>query len=248
VLNESAARRLFGNGNAIGQRVKEDKQSYEVVGVVRDLKNGMAVGQSASVMYLPLTRRDFASPPAGGMTIMVRADAGTDALRGIRREIASLDPNLAVFNVRTLADYLEITRSYLRLGLNIYGGIGVFSLLLAAIGLAGVTAYAVARRRKEIGIRMALGARQAQVLRLVMREGTALVAVGTALGLLGAIAIVKILSSLTNIFVDAFNVATNDPRLLAGAPLLLAALAMLACYIPARRSAKIDPLRALREE
>jgi putative ABC transport system permease protein len=150
--------------------------------------------------------------------------------------------------VQTLGEHLEISRSFLRLALNIYGGIGVFGLVLAVIGLAGVTAYAVARRRKEIGIRMALGARQVQVLRLVLREGAALVTVGTVLGFLGAIAMVKILSSLTSIFVDSFKVATNDPRLIVGAPLLLAGLAMLACYIPARRSAKIDPLKALREE
>jgi predicted permease len=249
VLDETAARGLFGSGAAIGQRITEDKQSYEVVGVVRDLKGGIPVeeGQSGTV-YLPLTRRDFASPPAGGITIMVCSNAGVDALEGVRREIASIDPNLAVFNVRTLGEHLELSRSFTRLALDTYAGIGVFGLVLAAIGLAGVTAYAVAHRRKEIGIRMALGARKAQVLRLVMREGAALVAVGTMLGFLGATAIVKVLSALTSIFVDALKVATNDPRLLIGAPLLLAALAMLACYIPARRSAKIDPLQALREE
>jgi len=249
VLDESAARGLFGKADAIGQRITEDKQSYQVIGVVRDLKNGLPdeTAQSGSV-YLPLTRRDFASPPAGGITIMVRSDAGADALRAVRSEIASIDPNLAIFDVRTLAGYLELSRSFMRLALDTYGGIGVFGLVLAAIGLAGVTAYAVARRRKEIGIRVALGAHKAQVLRLVLREGVALVAVGTVLGFLGAIAMVKILSALTSIFVEAFNVATNDPRLLLGAPLLLAALAMLACYIPARRSAKIDPLQALREE
>ena len=129
-----------------------------------------------------------------------------------------------------------------------YGGIGLFGLVLAAIGLAGVTGYAVARRRKEIGIRMALGSTKGQVLRLVLREGTALIAVGTVLGFLGAVVIVKALSSLTNIFVEAFQFGTKDPRLLIGAPLLLAGLALLACYLPARRSAKIDPLTALREE
>src|SRR5260221_13528866 len=128
------------------------------------------------------------------------------------------------------------------------GGIGVFGLVLAAIGLAGVTAYAVARRRKEIGIRMALGARQSQMLRLALREGATLVAVGTVLGFLGALAAVKMLSALISFFVDSYNITTNEPRLLVGAPLLLAGLAMLACYIPARRSAKIDPLTALREE
>jgi ABC-type antimicrobial peptide transport system permease subunit len=249
VLNESAARGLFGNGNAIGQRVTEDQQSYDVVGVVGDLKNGIPdETQPASVMYLPLTRRDFASPPAGGMTIMVRSDAGIDALGGVRREIASIDPNLAVFDVRTLGEYLDMSRAFIRLGLDMYGGIGLFGLVLAAIGLAGVTAYAVARRRKEIGIRMALGARKVQVLGLVLREGAALVTVGTALGFLGAMALVKMLSALTSIFSDSFNVTTSDPRLLVGAPVLLAALAMLACYIPARRSMKIDPVKALRQE
>jgi len=246
VLNESAARGFFGNGNAIGERVRDDKRSYEVIGVVHDLRNGIGVNQSK--IYLPLTQRNFARPPADGITIMVRSDAGMDALSGIRREIAFIDPNLAIFNARTLSDFLEQSRSSERLAINTYGGIGVFGLVLAAIGLAGVTAYAVARRRKEIGIRMALGARKAQVLGLVLREGAALVAVGTVLGFLGAIAMVKMLSALTSIFVDAFKVATNDPRLLIGAPLLLAALAMLACYIPARRLTKIDPLKALREE
>ena len=245
LLNESAARGFFGKGNAIGERFRDDQQSYEVIGVVHDLRNGIGISQS--IVYLPLTRRNFARPPADGMTIMVRSDAGTDALSGIRREIAFIDPNLTIFNVRTLNDYLELSRSYERFAVNSYSGIGVFGLVLAAIGLAGVTGYAVAQRRKEIGIRMALGARKGQVLLLVMREGTALVSVGTVLGFLGAFALAKTLSTLTNVFVDALKIGTGDPRLLVGAPLLLAGLALLACYVPARRAAKIDPLQALRE-
>ena len=246
MLNETAGHRLFGNENAIGKRVRDDKQSYEVVGVVRDLKNGIGISQS--VVYLPLTPRDFARPPAGGITILVRSDAGPDALSAIRSEIASIDPNLTIFNVQTLSDYLDRSRSSTRFSVQTYGGIGVFGLVLAAIGLAGVTAYAVAQRRKEIAIRTALGASRAQVLRLVLREGTALVSAGTVLGFLGAMALAKVLSALTSIFVEALRVGTDDPRLLVGAPLLLAAVAMLACYVPARRSAQIDPLKALREE
>ena len=250
ILNESAARGFFGNGNAIGELVRDDKQSYEVVGVTHDLRNGFGI--SRSVIYIPLTRRNFARPPADGMTIMARPDAGmvagTDALSGIRREIAHIDPDLAIFNVRTLSDYLDLSRSNTRFAVSTYGGIGVFGLVLAAIGLAGVTAYTVAQRRKEIGIRMALGARKGQALALVLREGAALVSVGTVLGFLGAIALAKILSAMTNIFVESLKVGADDPRLLVGAPLLLAALAMLACYLPARRAAKIDPLKALREE
>jgi macrolide transport system ATP-binding/permease protein len=245
MLNDSAARGFFKNENAIGKRIRDYKQSYEVVGVVRDLKNGIVIG--LSIVYLPLTQRNFARPPADGMTVMVRSDAGPDALKGIRRQMAAIDPNLNILNVRTLEDFLALSRAAQRFAINTYGGIGVFGLVLAAIGLAGVTAYAVAQRRREIGIRMALGARKAQVLRLVLREGAALVGVGSVLGFLGAFALSKVLATLTSAFVDALKVGTNDPRLLIGAPLLLAALALLACYIPARTAARIDPLNALRE-
>jgi macrolide transport system ATP-binding/permease protein len=246
VLTESAARGFFGKGNAIGERVRNDKQSYEVVGVVHDVRKGIST--SRSVIYVPLTQRNATRPPADGITILVRADAGSDVLSGIRLEIARIDPKLSIFNVRTLSDYLESGRASERFAVDTYGGIGVFGLLLAAIGLAGLTAYAVAQRRKEIGIRMALGAREWQVLLLVLREGAALVAVGTALGFVGAFALARTLSTLTSVVVDALNVGAGDVRLLVGAPLLLAALTMLACYLPARRATRIDPLQSLRAE
>jgi predicted permease len=250
MLNESAARGFFGTGHAVGKRLRDDGHAYEVVGVVRDLRD--VQGFSQPILYLPLTSRNFARPAAGGMTILVRLDAalysGTDAQSVIRNEIAAIDPQLNIFNMQTLGAYLDRSRSALRFSVQTYGGIGVFGLLLAAIGLAGVTAYAVAQRRKEIAIRTALGASRAQVLGLVLREGAALVGVGTVLGFLGAIGLAKIVSALANMFTDALRIGTNDPRLLVGAPLLLAAVAMLACYIPARRSAQIDPLKALREE
>jgi predicted permease len=246
VLNESAARGFFGKGDAIGKRISDDKQSYQVVGVVRDMKD--VQGFSQSILYLPLTSRDFARPPAGGITIMVRSDAGRDALTAIRNEIALIDPTLNIFSMQTLGEYLDRSRSHLRFSIQTYGGIGVFGLVLAAIGLAGVTAYAVAQRRKEIAIRTALGASRAQVLGLVLREGAALVGAGTVLGFLGAIGLAKIVSALASVFVDALRVGTDDPRLLIGAPVLLAAVALLACYVPARRSVRIDPLKALRDE
>ena len=217
-----------------------------MVGVIGDLKNGIGISQR--IVYVPLMRHDFAQPPAGGITIIARSDSGTDALSGIRSVIASIDPSLSPFEVQTLSEYLERSQSVIRSALRTYGGIGVFGLLLSAIGLAGVTAYAVAQRRREIGIRMALGARKGQVLRLVLREGTALIIVGTVLGFLGAVAMAKILSAVTSEFGDAFKISTNDPRLLLGAPLLLAALTMLACYVPARTAAKVDPVTSLRQE
>jgi putative ABC transport system permease protein len=182
------------------------------------------------------------------MTLMVRAGLGTDAVEGVRREIASMDPNITVFNTRTLARALDDNNASLRVGTVLYGGMGIFGLILASIGLAGVTAYSVAQRRKEIGIRMALGAGKAQVLRLVLREGSALVIIGSALGFLIAWMLARSLSAVLNVFAQVFQTTANDPRLIIGAPLLLAALAMLACYLPARKSTKIDPLIALRDE
>jgi ABC-type antimicrobial peptide transport system permease subunit len=219
---------------------------YEVVGVVRNMKD--VEGLSQSIMYVPLTRRDVARPPAGGIAILVRSDARTDVLKSIDNEISFVDPGLSIFYAQTLGEYLDRSRSALQFSVQTYGAIGIFGLVLAAIGLAGVTAYAVAQRRKEIAIRTALGATKVQVLRLVLREGAALVMSGTLLGFLGAIALAKIVSVLTNMFVDALSIGMTDVRLLAGAPLLLAAVALLACYVPARKAAKIDPLRALRQE
>jgi len=247
VLNETLQRRLFPNQNAIGKRVRDDKQrSFEVVGVVHDLKSVDGTRQSA--LYLPLTPRDFVRPAAGGITVLARSEVGSDALKRIQNEIAFIDPNLNIFYAQTLSSYLDRSRSALRFSIQTYGGIGLFGLILSAIGLAGVTAYAVAQRRKEIAIRTALGATRAQVLRLVLREATALVGVGTVLGFLGAVALAKVVSALAAMFVDALRFGTDDPRLLLGAPSLLAAVAMLASYLPAHRSAEIDPLRALREE
>lgn len=246
ILDQSAARAFFGSGNALGKHLRDDKQNYEVIGLVRDFKAESWISQST--IYLPLTERDFARPPAGGITVIVRSNARTDALSGIRRKIAALNPNLTIFHSETLSEYLEQSRYTTRSAVRTYGGIGLFGLVLSAIGLAGVTGYAVAQRRREIGIRMALGARQAQVLRLVLREGTALVTVGTALGFLGAFAMARMLSAMTSEFANAFRIGTDDPRLLVGAPLLLAGLTMLACYLPARSASKVDPLRALRQE
>lgn len=246
VLNEKAAHALFGTGSPIGKHLRGDSHSYEVVGVVADMKD--ATGKTLAIAYPPLTLHDFALPPGGGITIIARGHSAADALGGVRSVVASMDPNLTLFNVQTLSEYLELIRAAMRSALRMFGGIGVFGLALSAIGLAGVTGYAVAQRHKEIGIRMALGARHSQVLGLVLREGATLIAVGMVIGFLGAVAVAKSLSAITNAFSDSFTVGVDDPRLLIGAPLLLAALALLACYIPARRAAKIDPLEALRQE
>ncbi|MFY9745660.1 MAG: ADOP family duplicated permease [Acidobacteriaceae bacterium] len=246
VLNEKAAHALFGKDNAVGKHLRGERRIYEVVGVVPSMKD--ASGMTQGIAYLPLTRSDFARPPGGGITIIARGHAAADAIGGVRSVVASMDPNLTLFNVQTLNEYLVRIREAMRSALRTFGSIGLFGLILSAVGLAGVTGYSVAQRRKEIGIRMALGARRSQVLGLVLREGAVLIGAGTVIGFLGAVGLAKAMSAITSEFADAFTVGTNDPRLLIGAPLLLAGLALLACYIPARGATAIDPLQALRQD
>jgi predicted permease len=246
VINVTAAKKLFGSTDAVGKHLRDGSRGYEVVGVVHDLKSGMGIKQA--IAYVALSRHDFASPPASGITILARTRAGVDGTAAIRDVLSGLDPKLVPFHVETLSDQLAMSRRGIRLAMWTYGGIGGFGLILSAIGLAGVTAYAVAQRKREIGIRMALGANKGQVLRLVLREGIALIAVGTLLGFAGAVLVDKALEAATSVLADALAMGTNDPRLLVGAPALLAALALVACYVPARAAVRIDPLKALRTE
>ena len=248
IVNEPAARALFGGVNPLAQHISEGDQSYEVVGVVPELRSGFSMNGELPLIYVPLTRGSFAHPPVGGITVLIRAFAGPDALDGVRREIAAIDPNLSVFGMQPLQGQLDQMDAYMRVGAGIYGSLGVFGLVLSSIGLAGVTAYSVARRRKEIGIRVALGSRAGQILRLVLREAGALILAGTIIGLAGAFAISRALSSLTAAMGTVFASGTSDSTLLVGAPVLLGVVAMLACYLPARKSTRIDPLAALRQE
>jgi predicted permease len=246
ILSETAVKKLFGSTNAIGKHLKDGSRNYEVVGVVHDLKSGMGTHQA--IAYVALSRDDFVRPAAAGITILSRTRAGLDGTASLRDVVSGLDPKLVPFHVETLSDQLAMSRREIRTAMRTYGGIGGFGLILSAIGLAGVTAYAVAQRKKEIGIRMALGANKGQVLRLVLREGIALIAVGTVLGFAGAVLVSKALEAATSVLADALAMSTNDPRLLVGAPALLAALALVACYVPARAAVRIDPLKALRIE
>ena len=248
MLNQTAARELFGTQSPMGRRIREGDVNYSVVGVTRDVKSGMLPPKPVATVYLPLTVECFRQNPAQRATIMVRGAAGRDTLTAVRNELALLHPDLTVFNVRTLQEDLDRLNSFVKWDSGIYIVLGVFALVLACIGLGGVTAYAVVRRRKEIGIRMALGARGRQVQGLVLREGTALVVAGSILGFGGAAALFRAFSAFSDALARTFARSANDPLLLLGAPLLLAGLAMLACYLPARRATRIDPMSALREE
>jgi ABC-type antimicrobial peptide transport system permease subunit len=201
-----------------------------------------------ATMFLPFTAAVFRKNPTQGITVLVRGAAGRDVLAAVRNQLASLHPDLTVFNARTLEEDLNGWNSFMAWQSTIFVILGVFALLLACIGLGGVTAYAVARRRKEIGIRMALGARGSQVQRLVLREGAALVAVGAALGFGGAFALWRVLTAYSDMLARTFDQPVSGPLLMIGAPLVLASLTMLACYLPARRATRIEPVAALRQE
>ncbi len=245
VIDETAQQSFFSRQDPVGKLLRDESHTYVVLGVARNVKVGFAAPNPVSTVFVPFTAQPSTSVDPGA-TIIVRGTAA-NTMSDVRNTIASLDPRLTVFNAGTVDERLGQFTAILHLSWSIYGGIGVFGLILACIGLAGVTAYAVARRRKEIGIRMALGARSAQVLRLVLREGVVMVAIGSVFGFFGAFLVYRVLAH--GLF-SAANLAdsTKDPLLLLGAPLLLASLALLACYLPARRAARIDPLASLREE
>jgi ABC-type antimicrobial peptide transport system permease subunit len=247
VVNETMAKTWSGR-NPLGQTIELNGGTYEVVGVVGDMRSGYALEPPRRSVYLPATPGGYASPSPQGVTVLVRAERGIDAALLVRREMASLAPDLTVFNVTSMTEQLDRMAYVFRLATLIYGGIGAFGLVLASVGLAGVTAYAVARRYHEIGIRRALGAQSRDVLKLVMKEGVALIGVGTMLGMALAFAAMRVLATMLSAVGEITQTSIYDPLLLAGAPALLAGLALLACYLPARRSTRIDPVAALRAE
>jgi len=215
--------------------------------VARDIRAGFLMPRPVATVYLPLTAKWLGKNTAQRVTVLVRGTAGRDTMAAVRNRMASLHPDLTVFDVHTMQEDLDRTNSLAQWESAIFVILGFFALLLACVGLGGVTAYAVVRRRKEIGIRMALGARARQVQGLVLKEGTALVVVGSVLGVSGAFALARVFAAYSDLLARNFGQRDN-PLLLVGAPLALAGLAMLACYLPARRATKIDPVSALREE
>lgn len=270
VVSEELVRKYWRAGNPLGRRLEirngevspglgampgtldfragvlgDQRQTFEVVGVAKDVAEDLVVSKKHPVIYFPLHAADYAQPSLRGMTLMVRAAPGVDAIGLVRREVATLDAGLTPFTARSMTEQIDQFMSALRAASWSYGLIGVFGLILASVGLAGVTAYAVAQRGHEIAIRMALGAQSGDVLGLVMREGAALVAAGTIIGLAAAWVGMRALSGL---FFSVASVRSSDSGLLLGAPLLLAGLALAACYLPARRSARIDPAAVLRRD
>jgi len=240
IVNETLARRIAPDGNAVGKRLRMDSKGgyLEIVGVAKDIKYIQLAEKTPFFAYLPLNQRYRAQ-----MTLHVRTMAAPQGvMKQVQSEVRALDRGLPLTNVKTLEEHMRLPLAPAQLFAWLSGAFGVLALLLAATGLYGVMAYLVSGRTREFGIRVALGAQGSDVLRLVLCEGLALVGIGICFGLLASIALTRVLQSVL------YGVSVTDPATFASVALLLAAVTLLACYIPARRATKVDPMVALRYE
>jgi predicted permease len=228
--------------------VEDGRRVFEVVGVARDVAEGLTVQKPRPTVYFPLSLADYRKGSMSGLTLIVRARGDADVLTAIIREISGVSASLTPFDARSMQEQIERFMSPLRIASWSYSMIWIFGVILAAVGLAGVTAYSVTCRRHEIGIRMALGAHKNDVLSLVMKDGAILIAAGMGLGLAAAWAATRMLAAINSTAGQVTATSTSNPIVLVGAPVLLAILALIACYLPARRSLRIDPMCALRQE
>ncbi|HYY97780.1 MAG TPA: ABC transporter permease [Pyrinomonadaceae bacterium] len=241
IVNETFARRYFPGEDPIGQRVSLGGARgpwLEVVGLARDGKY-ITLGEApAPFLYQPLAQRHET-----GMVLLVRAGGDPAQLvAAVRGEVRAIEPNVPLTNSRTMEDLLSTSLYPARMGATLLGAFGLLALLLASVGLYGVVSYSVSRRTREIGIRMALGARGGDVLRLVLRQSMTLVAFGVLLGLAAAFAATRMLVGFL------YGVSPTDPSAFVGIAVLLTLVSLAASLVPARRAARIDPLVAFKHE
>ena len=245
IINETLARRYFPNQDPLGKRIRPgygiDERGWlmrEIVGVVSDSKHVSLSEAPPPYIYLP-----HSQIPRPAMTLVVRAANDPHGLIGaVQNEAHALDRELPVSNVKTLDEYLGAAVAKPKFDTMLLGLFAGLALLLTSVGLYGVMAYAVTQRTRELGIRMALGAQPRDALRLVIKQGMWLALSGAAIGIVGAVALTRTLKSWL------FGVGPTDPLTFAAVTLLLVGVALVACYIPARRATKVDPLVALRHD
>ena len=239
IINETIAKRHFGSpAAAIGKRLsiwRDEKFMREIVGVVGDTKTGSLTGDGGAQIYVPNAQGKW---NLMGLVIRTAGDPAAFAST-LRHEVQALDKDQPIYNVRTMDDVVANSLGTRRVSMQLFTVFAIAALLLAAIGIYGVMAYSVTQRTQEIGIRMALGAQKSDVLRLVVRQGMTLVAIGVVVGLVGALGLTRVISNLL------FGVGASDPTTFIVISLLLIAVAFVACYLPARRAAKLDPVIAL---
>ncbi|MEN3333460.1 MAG: hypothetical protein V7641_2825 [Blastocatellia bacterium] len=244
IINQAMASRFWPDEEPLGKRIRfgePDDPAYAIVGVVGDIKHMGLDADEGAVIYQPHAQKRFGW--LRWMTLVMRSnEEPTTLAAAVRRRIQEVDKDQPVYNIATMEQLLTKSIAQPRFSTLLLGVFALLALALTAIGVYGVVSYAVAQRRREIGIRMALGAQVRDVLRLVIGQGLKLVLIGVALGLAGAGALTHAMKSLL------FGVSATDPAIFALISVLLTGVALLACYLPARRAAKIDPMEALRYE
>jgi putative ABC transport system permease protein len=242
VVSNAFVKHYFPNEDALGKRIifdGNDKTPWEIVGVVADIRrNGLDVDVQPE-MYV-----SYLQKPERRMNVVIRAEArdASQLTQAARAEVKAFNPNQIIWRVQTLEQLLGTSVAPRRFNMLLLGIFANVALVLAAVGLYGVMSYSVSWRTHEIGIRMALGAKRADVLRLVVRQGMTMTLIGLALGLVAAFSMSRVLRGLLH------GVSPTDPLTFTGVSILLLAVALLACLIPARRATRVDPIVALRSE
>jgi putative ABC transport system permease protein len=252
IVNEWFAEKVWPGEDPIGKRLTLDEPTEQaqwltVVGVARNAMRAEWGVPPDEEMYLPYLQSPDYLEGSGGhvayLTIVVRAAGDPTALvPALRAIVSSLDPQVPLAQVCTMEEAVSLAIARPRFSLVLLGVFACVALLLAGVGIYGVMSYAVSRRTNEIGVRMALGATRADVLRLVVGQGLALALVGTAVGLVGALALTRLMSTLL------YGVSATNPATFIAASAVLTLVGLVACYVPAHRATRIDPLVALRDE
>jgi predicted permease len=242
IVNETFAKRMFGAESPLGKRAmssRDEKVEREIVGVVRDVKYFGASDSSRALVWVPYAQRNGWGQ--GILTVRTRGNP-TGALAAIRRELKAIDGAIALANVVTMDEAMERSMAGDRLIAVLLGAFAGLALVLAAIGIFGVLSYAMAQRTRELGIRLALGAQRGDVVRLVARETAPMVASGVVVGLLAALGLTRFVRTML------YEIQPNDPATFAAVGITLAAVAVVAALVPARRASRVDPLIAIRSE
>ncbi len=244
IINKTMALTFWPHQNPIGRRVRPDKDWCTIIGVVDDVKNAGLDRPAGTELYLPFRQTAAVDAGVSSMYVVLRPQGGDPRrLAGaVREQLGELDPSLPLADVRPMDDVLSRAQArprFLTLLLSLFS---LVALAIATVGIYGVVSYSVARRTKEFGLRMVLGAQTGDVLGLVMKQGAGMIAVGVGLGLVLALFLARLMASLL------FGVPPTDPATFASVMALLFAVALAACYIPARRATKVDPIQTLRYE